>query len=174
MIWTIVILVAMNVSTFITLIYNRNREVKSVEGKEQAQTESTSANYSGRYFRDQLNLTGGQMEKFIEFNPVFRQNIRDINFKLDAVRQRMLKEMAAKTVDTARLDMLSDSVGILHSELKKVTYRYYLDIKDICDESQKQKLEQMFGQVFASDGRMGQYGRGRPEGRGRGRRFNNQ
>ena len=44
---------------------------------------------------------------------------------------QMLKEMAGETSDNARLDALSDSIGILHAELKKLTYRYYMDFKKI-------------------------------------------
>lgn len=69
--------------------------------------------------------------------------------------------------------MLSDSIGYLHSNLKKLTYRYYIDIKSICNQEQQKKLEQLFGEIFASDMHMGQNGKGNPNGRRYGRRFNN-
>ena len=113
------------------------------------------------------------MSRFVEFNPAFRENVRNINMDLNLLRQKMLSEMAAENCDTIRLNTLSDSIGILHANLKKVTYKYYIDIKNICDQQQQEKLEQLFGGMFASDGRMGQYGKGGQQGRRRGRQFNN-
>ena len=60
----------------------------------------------------------------------------------------MLSEMAADNYDTIRLNTLSDSIGYLHADLKKVTYKYYLDIKNICDQQQQQKLEQLFAECL--------------------------
>jgi len=175
MVWAIVILAIMNISTFLTILIHSNNSNQSdnFNRQEQDQTESTSLNYSGRYFRDQLNLSRIQMDRFTEFNPDFRQQAREINIELDRIRQRMLTEMAAQNSDRKKLDMLSDSIGYLHANLKKLTYRYYIDIKNICDKQQQQKLEQLFGEMFASDLPMGQNGKGMQYGRRYGRRFNN-
>jgi hypothetical protein len=175
MAWAIVILAVMNIATIITVIYNRNQAGNEKAGiqNNQAETETTSISYSGRWFRDQLNFSSEQMARFAEFNPVFRGNVRNINMELNLLRQKMLSEMTAEDCDTIRLNILSDSIGILHSNLKKATYKYYIDIKNICDRQQQEKLEQLFGGMFAGDGRMGQYGKGGQQGRRRGRPFNN-
>lgn len=130
-------------------------------------------NYSGRWFSDQLNLSDEQMTRFTEFNPLFRENVRNINNRLNLFRQQMFSEMVSEECDTIRLNKLSDSIGYLHSDLKKITYKYYLEIKNICNQQQQQQLEQLFGGMFASDGRMGQNGKGNQPGRRRGRQFNN-
>jgi len=174
MFWAIVLLAVMNVATIITVIYNRKQALneKDVVEKSKFQPELTSVSYSGRWFRDQLNLNSEQMERFAEFNPAFRENVRNINMDLNLLRQKMLSEMASEKCDTIRLNTLSESIGIVHANLKKVTYKYYLDIKNICDQQQQEKLEQLFGGMFASDGRMGQYGKGGQQGRRRGRQNN--
>ena len=175
MVWAIVILAVMNIATILTIVYQRHQAGKAefVPESGQVQSESASIKYSGRYFRDQLNLNNDQMDRFKEFNPRFRQHVRDINIDLSKKRQEMLDEMAADTADTLRLNLLSDSIGSLHAELKKLTYRYYSDFKKICDKQQQEKLEQLFGEMFAADVQMGQYGQRGPHGSGRGRRFNN-
>ena len=85
----------------------------------------------------------------------------------------MLVEMSAVNSDTTRLNALSDSIGQLHSDLKKITYRYYLEIKGICSPDQQRKLEQIFGEMFTNDSQLGSPGSGGPRGRQQGRRFNN-
>lgn len=174
MVWAIVVLAIMNISTLLTILYLRNQSQKTefVIAPDVVQSENSSIKYSGRYFRDQLNLSGDQMDRFVEFNPEFRQKARSININLERVRHLMLTEMAANKSDNNKLDMLSDSIGFLHANLKKLTYGYYLNIKSICDQQQQKKLEQLFGEIFASDMHMGQNGNGNPNGRRYGRHFN--
>lgn len=175
MVWAIVILAVMNVSTLLTIIYQRNhvRKEEVVSVPLQVQSESESMKFSGRYFRDQLNLNREQMNRFVEFNPDFRQQVRNINIDLNRQRHQMLIDMAAKNCDTNKLNVLSDSIGSLHASLKKVTYKYYLDIKNICNQQQQEKLEQLFGEMFTTDIQMGQNGNGGQQRRYRGGRFNN-
>ena len=49
----------------------------------------------------------------------------------------------------------------------------FRDFKDICNKEQKEKLDNMFGEIFAADIQTGRYGQGGLYGRGRGRWINN-
>jgi len=176
MIWAIVVLAVMNITTLLTLLIHssnsRQTSTPVISGK--VQSEDPSVEYSGRYFRDQLNLNRDQMAEFAKFNPEFRNRVRNINLNLMEIRQQMIMEMAAEKTDTAKLNMLSDSIGYLHANLKKLTFGYYLDFKRICDKEQQARLETLFGGMFAPDFQMGQHGQRNRFGRGYGRRLNNQ
>ena len=174
MIWTIILLALMNISTILTILYNRNQleKAKTSNSSDQTKSENASVRFSGRYFRDQLGFDQQQMSRFHEFNPVFRNQVQSINTDLAGQRYRMLKEMSAGSADTSRLNQLCDSIGYMHACLKKHTYRYFLDIKKICDKQQEEKLEQLFGEMFAGDMQTGHYGRGQM-GRRRGRQISN-
>ena len=152
MVWAIVILAIMNISTVATIMYHKYKsgKVETIAVSDQKQLEANSEKFSGRYFRDQLNLNGEQMDKFKEINPVFRPKARSITIELAQKRKQMLIEMAAAKSDTLRLNALSDSIGQLHSNLKKITFQYYLEIKNICDPEQQQKLEQLFGESLVN------------------------
>jgi hypothetical protein len=167
MVWAIVALAVMNITTLITVVYHNNQAIEKevVTTPDSIKSENASVLYSGRYFRDELNLSNEQMDKFAQFNPEFRQDVRAINLKLADKRHEMLLEMAVKNSDKNRLNLLSDSIGYLHASLKKATYMYYLNFKNICNQEQQKKLEQMFGEMFNSDTQMIQNGRGVPGGR---------
>lgn len=175
MVWAIVILAVMNISTLATIMYHKyqSEKTETITISDQKQLEADSEKFSGRYFRDKLNLSREQMDKFKEINPVFRPKARGITIGLAQTRKQMLIEMAAVKSDTLRLNALSDSIGQLHSDLKKITYRYYMEIKSICDQEQQRKLEQIFGEMFTNDSPMGYPGRGGPRGWQKGRRFDN-
>ena len=174
MVWAIVILGVMNLSTLITIVYHQGqaRREEAAANQLPVVVETDAAKYSGRYFRDQLNLSPEKMNSFRELNPVFRRQAREINLELGRMRNEMLREMAARNPDTARLNELSDSIGKLHGTLKKITFRYYLDMKSLCNPDQQVKLEQIFGEVFSNDMLMGPPGQGPGMGRGRGPRWN--
>ena len=175
MVWAIVILAVMNISTLASIMYHKyqSEKTETISVSEQQQLEADSEKFSGRYFRDQLNLSSDQMDKFKEINPVFRPKARNITIELAEKRKQMLNEMSAEKSDTLRLNALSDSIGQLHSNLKIITYRYYMEIKSICNQEQQRKLEQLFGEMFANDSPMGYPGKGGQRGWQHGRRLNN-
>jgi Spy/CpxP family protein refolding chaperone len=174
--WVLLVLAVMILTALITIIYQRYHDSGSVmvEDTDRTGSEIASMRFSGRYFQDELDLTREQMLRFRDFNPLFRQQVRGINLRLSQLRQEMLREMSAGVSDTNRLNMLSDSIGALHSHLKKLTYRYYMDFKEMVDKSQQEKLKQLFNEMFATDTQPGRYGQRGQYGRGRGRQFNNQ
>ncbi len=172
MIWVIVVLAVMNLATFLTVKYHKNQLVENEDAAlpVQGTYEEASIKFSGRYFRDELDLSKEQMKRFSEFNPEFRQTVMAINRDMAEKRHNMLIEMAQKDCDTTRLNALSDSIGYLHANLKKQTYMYYFNFKNICNLPQQKKLEQLFGEMFNNDIHMGHNGRGGNRGQG-GRRY---
>lgn len=173
--WAILILALMNISTLITLLVHRSHSPEEINAVSNLQdgSDNLSMRYSGRYFREQLNLNREQMKRFSEFNPQFRNNVRNINLDLLKTREQMIREMTSETSDTVKLDKLSDSVGHLHADLKKLTYKYFMEFKKVCNRDQQEKLEQIFREMFAGENQPGPNMQRGPYGRGYGRRFNN-
>lgn len=153
LIWSVVALIVLNVSTLATIYYQR------VIGGRDADTESPATEinqaredqFSGRYFRDRLNLSPEQMDRFQNFNPEFRSEAREINNRLSELRNEMLDELSSEDPDRQRLASLSDSIGFQHSILKRLTYDYYLNIRNICNPDQRQNLRDLFYDAFGSD-----------------------
>lgn len=158
LVWAVVALVVMNLTILGTLLYQRYRnseELVNSSEKASIQTQSQEA-LTDRYFMENLNMTSEQLNEFQKFNPEFRNSVAEINFRLGDLRNAMLEEMAGQDPDIRRLNDLSDSVGQLHSKLKKLTYRYYLDIKSICSPAQYPLIEDMFAITFRGGRRQGQ------------------
>lgn len=175
MTWTIVLLALMNISTIVTIVYTRSQIKSRIDSNAngQMETDRSAMKFSGRYFRDELGFDRSQMKEFASFNPGFRRQVHAINNKLMEQRRCMLKEMSAREVDTFRINQLCDSIGYVHAKLKKATCGYYLNIKDICNNSQQLKLEQLFNDVFAGDLQPGPHGRSEQTGRRRGKQIHN-
>lgn len=180
LLWAVIVLAILNFATIGTIIFNRYRFSKhnNFSASRQIMNENRSAEYSGRFFREKLNFSPEQMEKFSESNPGFRQGVRNINIELAQKRNQMLRELSFKEIDTLKLNQLADSVGLLHASLKKMTFQYYLDLKQICKPQQEKKLENLFKEMLFRDVHTIQQGKGPQNGRqfdrnGRNKRFRN-
>ncbi len=148
LIYTVIFLAVLNVATFISIgihVYQSKKELPaaSYEAIKNAQ------NFNGRYFRDQLKLSPDQMNQFRPINEKFRSNARRINSELNILREEMLDQMTKSSEETNELMAIADSIGSLHSELKRFSYQYYLDIKSICTEQQTNGLNKIFESFFA-------------------------
>lgn len=166
LIWAIVILAVMNISTLSTIGYHVYLSNKAQEQTptSQKQLETDAVKFSGQYFRDQLGFSSSQMDEFRDFNRPFRQQTHAITEELANKRTQMLSEMTAATSDTAKLNQLSEEIGILHSNLKKLTFQYYVNIKSISSPEQQQKLEKLFKDLFINDQSLQGPGRGMQRG----------
>lgn len=153
LVWIVVILAIMNISTLGTIMYNRyissnNSEVVSVT---RMRMKNDPENFSGRYFRDKLGLDKEQMEKFREINTEFRQKAHEVTQELFRIREEMLNQLSLPDTDTVKLSLLSDSIGMMHADLKKLSFRYYLDVKNICRPDQQEELQFIFRDAFIQD-----------------------
>lgn len=165
--WLIILLLIVNVSALTTMFYHQKHEARLVESLSDSVIPESgeSMRNSGRWFRDELGLTREQMREFSGFNPQFRQKARSIAIGLNTVKMEMLREMNKENYDTARLNMLSDSIGSLHAELKRATYDYYLDFKKILNTDQQEKLSKIFSGMFEGEIPQGGPRRGMQRGR---------
>ncbi len=148
LIYAVIFLAVLNVASFTTIgihMYQDKREAVKASSEEI----QTTQNFNGRYFRDQLQLSAEQMNEFREINGAFRTNARHINSELNRLRAEMMMKMENADNSTDDLAMISDSIGMLHSELKKCSYQYYFDIKSICTQEQVPWLNGIFQGFFS-------------------------
>lgn len=179
MIWAIIFLSVLNLTTLGTILYHEYYSgINNINsGNVPERIEGDAEKFSGGYFRDQLNFSEEQMDKFRGFNPRFRRDAREITYNLANLRKEMLLEMSRENPDSTHVVQIADSIGILHRNLKLITFDYYENIKLISDSSQRTKLEQLFKEFFVNDITVGFNGSGRSGDQrnngGRGRRQNN-
>lgn len=148
LIWIIVILSATTISMGISFCYHKQQDRKALEKKiEQVEMPSEQRT---RFFREQLDLRQDQMNIFRELNRNYNRSARQISLQLEELRVAMINEMGVKYPDQGKLNSVSDSIGQLHSNLKDLTIRYYLDMKKECDEQQQIKLNEIFMSVSKS------------------------
>lgn len=143
LVWIVVILAATNLSVGISYFYHKQQDKKLNEQVEDAAIE-VPAQQRARFFREQLNLSREQVNSFRDLNRDFNRTAWNINHELQALRLEMVQELGAENPNREKLDSISSEIGLLHEELKNETITYYLAMREVCDEEQQQKLNEIF------------------------------
>ncbi|TLX75366.1 periplasmic heavy metal sensor [Labilibacter sediminis] len=146
--WGFYSLLFVVLTTVVTLFVINKQEIKHQKLMEQVEPRQYGW---GRYYREQLNLNQEQHIKFREYRRTFHPIAHGIADEMTQVREKIFEELNSKHPDSLRLNKLSDKIGELHSSLKKHTNKYYLDMKNICNEEQQVKLYAIFQLMNDSD-----------------------
>ena len=143
LIWIIVILLATNLSMGISFIYHKQQDKKFMEQLEEAAIDVPSERRT-RFFREQLNLEFEQVNTFRDLNRDYNRTAWQITHQLETLRVNMVRELGKENSNKKALESISNQIGELHIKLKKETINYYLKMKEVCNEEQKEKLNEIF------------------------------
>ncbi len=146
--WLVVILLATNVSTILSFAYHRYDELKQEPKEEMTQMPGEQRT---RFFKEQLGLTVDQVDPFREANQNFNQQARKITRNLELLRASLVEEMIRENSNQIHLEELSEQIGEQHTQLKTVTYTFYLSLKKLCNDEQKKQLAHVFKSLVSAD-----------------------
>ena len=133
--------------TSLGTFFLRKRENKT-ENTAIVLDENSQNPLTGSFFRQTLGFSNAQMDRFREAHRSFQFRANHLIFEMDSLKSEMFKELNNSSPDTLRLNNLSDQVGSRHAELKKITNHFYLILKEVCDSTQCEELQQAFLPLF--------------------------
>lgn len=161
--WLVIILLATNLATVLTVVYHTKTEVAS-EIKPQTESE-VPGDQRTHFFKDRLNLTDEQLEPFRDANHRYNREARGITDLMSELRRELLTELMRESASEEKLQQLSHEIGEQHEALKMATCKFYLDLKEICTPEQQIELAGIFQSLLNSDEKVKlpgkQYRRGR-------------
>jgi Spy/CpxP family protein refolding chaperone len=176
----ILFLVITNLVTVVTvLVRTRDTALTTPAGTQLPANEENDPGDRQRtlFFTRELKLDGDQQDRFREIHQDYMRKARNISQDMGRLRDQLLQEMDRANPDRTVTDSLSEQIGHLHTELKKLTVNYYLGLKAACNPSQQQKLYEIMKKIINPEGDVqlpregGRYG---GPGRGRGPWWKNQ
>ncbi len=143
LIWIIILLSVSNLTIIGTIVYKVYFQSPKIESNQTNKIQVPNQRL-GRFFRQELNLSFEQHRQFRSFRHKFHKQANGITFKMMQKRNEMLTELGKEQSDTVRLHQLAKEFGVLHEQLKHCTFEYYLNMKSVCNEQQKEKLFEIF------------------------------
>ena len=141
--WIIVILLATNLSMGVSFLYHKQQDKKFMEQMEETAIKVPSEMRT-RFFREQLNLDAEQLSSFRELNRSYNKTAWQITHQLETLRREMVRELGKENSNRKTLESISEEIGKLHTELKNKTIDYYLGMKEVCNDEQREKLNEIF------------------------------
>lgn len=143
LVWAVIILLASNISMGLSFLFHEYQDKKTVAETEEEKVE-VPAQQRTKYFREQLNLDSGQVDKFREWNREFNRTGWEITLQLENLRIEMVEELGKEEPDSLKLAFVAEGIGKLHTELKNKTISYYMKMKAECNEEQQARLNEIF------------------------------
>jgi Spy/CpxP family protein refolding chaperone len=164
--WVVIILFAINISTVLSF-YIHARQSERPQETATSERIDEQVDKGARQFREKLGLDENQVVKFREINREYNRAANRITRDLEILRIQMVDELGLPVTDSVKIRDVNRKFGLLHENLKNLTADYYLAMKDICNEEQKQQLHLMFRSMLQQDPAVAP-GQGRRRGRGPG------
>ena len=159
---SVIILALLNISTIATIIIgNRN-----LNQDDSIVIDPESSPINGRFLRQELSFSEEQMSFFRQESREFRQKANDVISNMNLYKTELYKEIHSTAPDYVKIKAYSDSIGFKHARLKEHTAEFYLEIRNQCDSTQRERLRTIFEPLFRDN----QHMRGPGEGRGPGGR----
>lgn len=146
-IWTIVLLVILNLSVLFTVIYKKNNAKQEEVGI--VLSENVQNPLNGRFFRQSLNFNDEQMKAFREANHEFQPKAKQLIYEMDTLKARLFDELNKPQIDSALTIQITEHIGMHHTELKQITNTFYLKLKAICTPEQAEKLQNTFKVLYS-------------------------
>lgn len=103
---------------------------------------------SRQFLTTELDLNADQLSKIENINTACLGASRCIMQDLRVRRLELLEELSRDQSDTAELKRMASEIGMIQADLLNSTIAQYLAIKKICSPGQKEKLSNMYFDLF--------------------------
>lgn len=140
LLWLNLILLLMIASAVLTFFL--------MKASDSRKSNDTGVLNSADLLRRELSLSEDQYRKVLIVND---QTVRTYNLVLDMMCETnvaMIEELAREDTDPQVLDSLARKIGTLSASLRRHTGTYFLNLKNICDPGQQEKLTLMFKKMM--------------------------
>ena len=104
------------------------------------------------YMRKTINLDSKQEKIFRKLNSDYRKKSAETLEMLKIKRVEMLEEISCPEPNIEKLDEIANEIGVLHADLKKLTIRNFLEMKNNCMPEQQQKFKKMYRRMLMGKG----------------------
>lgn len=140
--WGIVLLVIMNVSSLATVWWQQHRLPGPPRDRGRGPVRVL------QFMKKKLGLTETQVKQFAQLQREHFQQARAIQGAILDLKHEFLGELSASSPDEAKVERLAEEIGRKQTELEKLTFYHFLDLKNVCTPEQQIELNTVFGNLL--------------------------
>ncbi len=144
--WGVILLVIMNLSSLVTVWYLHYHR------PDVSNLEMPPPNRVTDFLKNELGLSEIQTQRAASVIEDHFTKVEIILYSMRDIRKELLKEISVETPDFAKIEKLADQIGDKHSELEKLKFYHFLELKKTCTPDQQKKLEKIFRDILPEIG----------------------
>lgn len=103
-------------------------------------------------FRKKLGLDEAQFEKVKDLRKEHFRETRMINENIHELKKEMFGVLKGENPDTTKAYNLAQKIGQLEGNIDKSLINHFLDLRAVCNEDQKIKLDKFFHRAMKKPG----------------------
>lgn len=137
MIWTITVLLIMNIATLALLWFSQFKKPKPFPplGNQESLMEGV------KFLERELNLSEIQIQQFIESRNKHAEKWREIQDKIHLLKTEILDEVFKPYPDSVKIRMLSNEIGQQQAEFEYDLFHHFSELNYYCRPEQQEKLK---------------------------------
>lgn len=137
MIWTITVLLIMNIATLALLWFSQFKKPKPFPppGTQESLMEGV------KFLEKELNLSEIQIQQFIESRNKHANQSKEIHDKIYRLKKEILDEVFKPVPDSLKIQRLRNEIGQQQSEFERYLFKHFLELKSYCRPEQQEKLK---------------------------------
>lgn len=145
LIWVMIFLLLLNISTIGSIIFFKSRVNTMISPPKPPLAHKMGImQRDGRFMKEYLGLNEEQFIQFSNTRFEFQQKAHSIAMELRQKRMELFDELKKSNPGERKIRKISEETGQLHTELNIETSNYYMKIKEICNEGQREQLHRFF------------------------------
>src|SRR3989304_2615820 len=150
--WSIILLVILNVFTISLLWLNQySRPVAPPPLREPKEDQRTL-----QFLQKELNLTDAQIQQYDQLRQAHNKRTRLLVNDIRYSKREMMDEIFKDEPDTSKSMQIADLIGKKQTELERITFKHFLDLKELCGKEQLNKLQGLMDEFFRRNPPQGQ------------------
>ncbi len=147
-IWTIVILVILNLFTISAFWFTKIFSIFPVQQFMMHEIHDMNHKQRDEFLLTELNLSEEQKKKFKESREKHHKLSIVLHEEIFVLKEQLINELFSTEVDSTKIKKLSEEIGLKQTELEMQNNAHILELKSICKPEQQEKLSLLFNEMF--------------------------
>ena len=145
----LVILISLNIAALAAIFFWHTGQVKVVR-----HTEIRHHKMAGDFLKDELNLTDEQNLQMDKLKVSHRDTLGFWAASMREKRNFLTMEMMKSEPNDSLLNATCDEIGVIYATIRKLNIVHYRDMKSMCNDEQRKRLDTVFKGIFCCDDAM--------------------
>jgi len=100
----------------------------------------------GMFLMRELSFDDKQKQEFEKLRDAHREKARTIQDSLHALKEQLFNGIPGG--DMAQANAVADKIASFQKQLEIVTYEHFKQVRELCNDEQKQKFDKIIGRVL--------------------------